>query len=46
MPGTRITCEHSEGELPVQPLWLDKGMRVPLDLESTYSEACERSRLS
>ncbi|MDA0836477.1 MAG: DUF4058 family protein [Planctomycetota bacterium] len=41
-PGTLAV----ENKLPVQPLWLDKGMCVPLDLESTYSEACERSRLS
>jgi hypothetical protein len=31
--------------LPVLPLPLDKGVCVPLDLEATYTEACERSRL-
>jgi hypothetical protein len=35
-----------KNKLPVQPLWLDRGMCVPLDLESSYAEACERSRLS
>jgi len=32
-------------ELPTVPLPLDKGLFVPLDLGSTYTEACERSRL-
>jgi hypothetical protein len=32
--------------LPVLPLSLDKGIFVPLDLDATYSEACQRSRLS
>jgi len=31
--------------LPVLPLALDKGVCVPLDLEATYVEACQRSRL-
>ena len=31
--------------LPVLPLALDKGLCVPLDLEGTYTEACQRSRL-
>jgi hypothetical protein len=31
--------------LPVLPLALDKGMCIPLDLEATYTEACQRSRL-
>jgi hypothetical protein len=31
--------------LPVLPLALDKGICVPLDLEATYTEACQRSRL-
>ncbi len=31
--------------LPVLPLALDKGMCVPLDLEATYTEARQRSRL-
>ena len=31
--------------LPALPLALDKGMCVPLDLEATYTEACQRSRL-
>jgi hypothetical protein len=31
--------------LPVLPLALDKGICVPLDLEGTYVEACQRSRL-
>jgi hypothetical protein len=31
--------------LPTLPLALDKGVCVPLNLETTYSEACERRRL-
>lgn len=31
--------------LPFLPLALDKGICVPLDLETTYTEACQRSRL-
>lgn len=31
--------------LPILPLALDKGACVPLDLEATYAEACQRSRL-
>jgi hypothetical protein len=31
--------------LAVLPLALDKGICVPLDLEATYTEACQRSRL-
>jgi hypothetical protein len=32
--------------LPVLPLALDKGVCVPLNLEATYSEACQRRRLA
>jgi hypothetical protein len=32
--------------LPVLPLALDKGVCVPLDLETTYAEACQRRRLA
>lgn len=31
--------------LPTLPLSLDKGLVLPLDLEATYMEACQRSRL-
>jgi hypothetical protein len=31
--------------LPLLPLGLDKGLVIPLDLEPTYVEACQRSRL-
>ena len=31
--------------LPVLPLALDKGLSIPLDLESTYTDACQRRRL-
>jgi hypothetical protein len=31
--------------LPTLPLSLDKGMVLPLDLETPYTEACQRSRL-
>jgi hypothetical protein len=31
--------------LPLLPLPLDKGLCLPLDLEATYAEACQRSRL-
>jgi hypothetical protein len=31
--------------LPLLPLALDKGLVIPIDLESTYVEACQRSRL-
>lgn len=31
--------------LPLLPLALDKGICIPLDLELTYAEACQRSRL-
>ena len=31
--------------LPVLPLGLDKGLCVPVDLETAYVEACQRSRL-
>ena len=34
------------GPLPLMPLPLDKGLFVPLDLDSTYHEACRRSRLA
>ncbi len=33
------------GPLPLLPLPLDKGQVIPLDLEPTYAEACQRSRL-
>lgn len=33
------------GPLPLLPLALDKGQVIPLDLEPTYTEACQRSRL-
>lgn len=33
------------GSLPLLPLALDRGLCVPLDLEPTYVEACQRSRL-
>jgi hypothetical protein len=31
--------------LPVLPLALDKGRVVPLDLEASYTVACERRRI-
>jgi len=31
--------------LPLLPLGLDKGLCVPVDLETAYAEACQRSRL-
>lgn len=33
------------GALPTLPLALDKGMIVPLDLQASYNEACQRLRL-
>ncbi|MDB5292352.1 MAG: hypothetical protein JWL69_3593 [Phycisphaerales bacterium] len=33
------------GTLPLLPLSLDKNICIPLDLEPTYAEACQRSRL-
>jgi len=33
------------GPLPVLPLALRGTQPVPLDLETTYNEACQRSRL-
>lgn len=33
------------GKLPEMPLFLDKGLSLPIDLQGTYAEACARSRL-
>ena len=33
------------GRLPVLPLALDNAVCVPLDLDATYREACQHSRL-
>jgi hypothetical protein len=32
--------------LPTLPLGLDKGIMIPLDLEATYTDARQRSRLA
>jgi hypothetical protein len=34
------------GELPVTPLALNAELCLPLDLEATYTAACQRRRLS
>ena len=39
---SRLELGHT---LPLLPLALDKGICIPLDLEPTYAEACQRSRL-
>jgi hypothetical protein len=33
------------GELPEMPLPLNRGLCLPIDLETTYTEACRRIRL-
>jgi len=40
------TVLHLGQSLPTLPLALDKAISVPLDLEGTYAEACQRRRLA
>ena len=40
------TVLHLGLSLPTLPLALDKAVSVPLDLEATYAEACQRRRLA